>query len=208
MTRVKICGITNLKDARFAAAAGADELGFNFYRNSPRFIEPALAGTIIEDLSEKILKVGVFVNEPIAGIIETVSAAGIDAIQLHGDEGPEFVSDLRSETNLKIIKAVRVKPGFDHLCLSSYAADAILIDVFDPLNYGGTGKVVDWDAAAAIAKSIGHLYLAGGLNHENVCEAIRKVRPYAVDAASGLEREKGKKDPDKVAAFIRNAGNA
>lgn len=208
MTRTKICGITNFEDAKLSASAGADSIGFNFYVMSPRFIDPSAAGTIIEKLPAGISTVGVFVNESIDGILNAVCRAGIDTIQLHGDEEPEFVSELRGRTNLMIMKAVRLASDSDRSRLSSYAADALLVDVYDPQNYGGTGKVADWNAAAEIREKFGCVYLAGGLNPENVGEAIRKVRPYAVDAASGLESSKGKKDPEKVAAFIRNAKNA
>ena len=208
MTYVKICGITNLEDALLSASAGADALGFNFYRQSPRYIDPVDAGAIIERLSEKVAKVGVFVNESIDGILETVSTGGIDAIQLHGDEGPEFVSELRGRTKAMIIKAVRAPSTSDLLQLDGLNVDAVLVDVYDQEMYGGTGKIADWDAAAELRGLFERLYLAGGLGPDNVAAAIRRVRPYAVDAASGLESEKGKKDPDKVVAFIRNARNA
>ena len=208
MTYVKICGITNLEDALLSDSSGADALGFNFYRQSPRFIEPFTAAAIIEQLSEKVVKVGVFVNESIEGILDTASACRIDAIQLHGNEGPEFVSELRGRTKAMIIKAVRIASASDLLQFNGLNSDAVLVDVYDPHMYGGTGKIADWDAAAELRQLVERLYLAGGLGPDNVADAIRKVRPYAVDAASGLESEKGKKDPDKVVAFITNARNA
>jgi len=208
MTLVKVCGITNLEDAIMSADAGADALGFNFYRPSPRYLEPAVCGSIVAKLPRAISKVGVFVNATVDEILQTQAAAGIETIQLHGDEGADFVSDLKNRTNSIIIKVVRMSPGSYFPGQLYKDADAFLLDVFDPNLFGGVGKTADWDIAAEVRRSVRRLYLAGGLDPNNVGAAVEKVRPYAVDAASGLESEKGKKDPEKVIAFVRNAKNA
>lgn len=200
---VKICGITSLEDARAALDAGADALGFNFYEKSPRFIEAGEAGEIISVVRNGAEFVGVFVNEPVERVLELSTISGIDAIQLHGDESAEYVSDLRRRTKLKIVKAVRVgsaadpKPDFD--------ADAVLLDVHSPSVYGGSGQTFDWTLAARLRPGIRLLYLAGGLDPENVQDAIRIAKPDYVDAASRLEIYPGKKDASLVRDFIRSA---
>src|SRR5690349_14390789 len=138
MTLVKICGISNLEDAHAAVNAGADELGFNFYPKSPRYMEPAKTRDIIDQLSEEIYKVGVFVNERTEKILEIVDIAGLDAIQLHGDEDPSFVTDLQQATEKEIIKAFRVTPDFDAEKVIEFDAHAILLDSFSKNEYGGS----------------------------------------------------------------------
>jgi phosphoribosylanthranilate isomerase len=208
MTKVKICGITNLEDALLSAGFGVDALGFNFYEKSPRYISPEKARGITDRLPEGVLKVGVFANEQLDKIIETAEIARLDAIQLHGDESTEFISRMRDRTNVKIIKALRVTPEFEPEESVGYDADAILLDAFSPDELGGTGDTFDWKIAARVSAMIPRLYLAGGLKPENVYTAIEAVRPYAVDACSGLEAGKGKKDPGKVEMFIQNIRNA
>lgn len=207
-TRVKICGMVNLEDALFAIEAGADELGFNFYKKSSRYISPQNAKAIIDELPSSVFKIGVFVNEPIKSILKTLKIARLDAIQLHGDESYEYVTDLHSRTNIEIIKAVRVKPGFDWRNAMDFDAHAILFDSFSRDEYGGSGNRFDWKIAKDAVVMIPYLYLAGGLLVDNVAEAIRTVRPYAVDVASGVESSPGKKDTGKVAAFIKAAKEA
>ena len=207
-TRVKICGITNLEDARYAVESGADELGFNFYKKSPRYISPQNAKAIIEKLPPSVFKVGVYVNESIKNILRTSKIAGLDAIQLHGDESYEYVTDLHSRTKIEIIKAVRVDPDFDWRNAMDFDAHAILFDGFSNDEYGGSGNRFDWKIAEDAVVMIPYLYLAGGLSADNAAEAIRTVRPYAVDVASGVESSPGKKDPEKVAAFIKAAKEA
>ncbi|MGQ0540831.1 MAG: phosphoribosylanthranilate isomerase [Blastocatellia bacterium] len=206
MTKVKICGITNLEDALAAVEFGADMLGFNFYLKSPRYIAPHAARWVTEQLPQGILKVGVFVNGSIEYIQKTAVESHLDAVQLHGDETPEFANELRAETDFAIIKVFRVLNEFSIVDLEKFKVDAILLDSFSQ-EFGGTGETFDWD----IAKSINgkyQMYLAGGLNPENIDAAVRSVRPYAVDVASGVESMPGKKDPKKVEAFIKNARNA
>jgi phosphoribosylanthranilate isomerase len=208
MTDVKICGITNAGDAMFAARCGADALGYNFYARSPRFIARTAARSIIERLPANILNVGVFVNEPLRSIVETALAARIGAIQLHGDETPDFARKVGEATGLKVIKAFRVTPGFRPERAFDYDVDAVLLDAFDPRVHGGTGETFDWSIAVPIAATFEKTYLAGGLNPENVASAVRIVRPFGVDACSGLESAKGVKDAALVESFLRNAKNA
>ncbi len=208
LSKVKICGITNLDDALLALELGADELGFNFYTESQRYISPKATRKIIDVLPPNVFKVGVFVNEPIESILKTAELAVLDAIQLHGDESYEYVRDLHSRTSVEIIKAIRIKPDFDWSEAMDFDAHAILFDSFSKDEYGGSGKRFDWKIAADAIMMIPYLYLAGGLTAENVAEAIRVVKPYAVDVASGVELSPGKKDPIKVAAFIKAAKEA
>ncbi len=207
MTKVKICGITNLEDALLSAKLGADMLGFNFYSKSPRYIESDKAGEIVNHLSEDILKVGVFVNDSIETLIEISDDVGLDVIQLHGDETPEFVIELKAKTGLEIIKAFRASPEFKPDSVFAYQADAILLDAYSPNEHGGTGETFNWEIARNLQSKL-PMFLAGGLTPENVKKAINTVRPYAVDVASSVESGKRKKDRGKLEAFIRNAKNA
>lgn len=202
MTKVKICGITNLEDALLSAKFGADALGFNFYKKSPRYTSPEFAREIIENLSPEILKVGVFVNESLDKIIEISETAKLDALQLHGEEMPEFVVELKQKTNLEIIKAFRVSPEFKPENVLKYKTDAILLDAYNPKERGGTGETFDWEIAKKVQEIFPEMYLAGGLSPENIANAIVKVRPFAVDSCSLLECEKGIKDSNKVKEFI------
>ncbi len=202
MVRVKICGITNLEDALMAAEAGADALGFNFYPKSPRYIEPARAREIIEHLPPLVVPVGVFVNEhDLETLGRLVAEVKLAAVQLHGDESPEFCRQVASRW--RTIKAVRVGPDFDPAELDRYRrAHAILLDAERPGAYGGTGERFDWDVAQRARSRVSFLILAGGLSPENVAQAIERVRPDAVDVCTGVEAFPGKKDPEKVRAFI------
>ena len=202
MTKVKICGITNLEDALLSAKFGADALGFNFYPKSPRYISPEKACEIIEKLPKKVLKVGVFVNENLKKISEIATIAKLDAIQLHGEETPEFVRDLKAKTNLEIIKAFRVSPEFKPEDVSQYEVDAILLDAYNPKEHGGTGETFDWEIAKKVQEIFPKMYLAGGLSHENVRSAIWDIKPFAVDVCSGVEEARGMKDKVKVINFL------
>jgi phosphoribosylanthranilate isomerase len=203
MVFVKICGITNLEDALLATRAGADALGFNFYLRSPRFITPGAAHSIIAELPAGVLTVGVFVNEDGPEEVERMAtAAGVSAVQLHGDESPDFCRALKSRF---VIKALRVVEGFAPERVLEYSADAILLDAFAPGAHGGTGRVFDWTLARRTRDLIPKLFLAGGLCVENVSAAIAATRPYAVDACSGLESAPGRKDALRLRAFIKAA---
>jgi phosphoribosylanthranilate isomerase len=203
MVRVKICGITNLDDALASIDAGAHALGFNFYPASPRYIAPSAARAIIEQLSPSVLCVGVFVNLPEAKDVQRqASEAGVQAVQLHGDESPLYCRELK---DLFVIKALRVKNDFKPEQAAVYEADAVLLDGFTPRAFGGAGQRFDWSVAASTRQLVAKLFLAGGLNANNVAAAIESVQPYAVDACSGLESIPGRKDMAKVRAFINAA---
>lgn len=207
--RVKICGITSIEDALDAIRSGADQLGFNFYEKSPRFIDPSLAKSIIEKLEGRVLTIGVFVNDSVDRILEIAKSTSLDAIQLHGDEDPLFVRALHNKTKLKIIKAVSKESELKIGNLLDYSSHAILIDGWSAGSYGGSGKRSNWNIAKDICEFMPtYIYLAGGLTPENVAEAVKTVKPYAVDVASGVESSPGKKDHAKVAAFIKAAKEA
>lgn len=208
MTNVKICGITNLADALAAARLGADALGFNFYPKSPRYISPAMAREIASNLRGGMKIVGVFVNADHSAVAKICEQAQLDAIQLHGDETPDLVETIRRHTDAEVIKAFRVSSAFRPQTILDYQADAVLLDALSSEAFGGTGRCIDWDIARSVRDLTAKLYLAGGLTPDNVVRAIRAVRPYAVDVASGVESEKGRKDPAKLAAFIRKAKRA
>ena len=206
-TKVKICGITNLSDALSSAELGADMLGFNFYERSPRYVTQETARKIVGRLDGGISKVGVFVNESIGNIVRTAEAVGLDALQLHGDETVEFVKELKSATTLLIIKAFRISNDISLRTLNRFPVDAVLIDTYSPDEFGGTGESFDWGLIKNASREL-RIYLAGGLGPDNVSAAIKATHPYAVDACSRLEIEKGKKDAAKVKAFIREAREA
>ncbi|PYS92902.1 MAG: phosphoribosylanthranilate isomerase [Acidobacteria bacterium] len=200
MVQVKICGITNLADALAAVEAGADALGFNFYRRSPRFITTAAAHEIIARLPSSVLTVGVFVNEgEPAQVARMAAAAGVAAVQLHGEESPDYCAALSAQ---RVIKALRVGDSFTPEQAASYRTHAILLDAYSPRAHGGTGRSFDWSLARRTRDLVTHLFLAGGLTTENVGAAIAAVRPFAVDVCSGVEAAPGKKDVAKLRAFV------
>ncbi len=199
--RVKICGITNLDDALAAVDSGADALGFVFFPGSPRYISYDLAASIIAQLPPFITTVGVFVNE-LRGNIESASAlTGISAIQLHGDEPPSLCA-----LSKPVIKAFRVKSldSLDPLIDYQGKASAFLLDAYTPDVLGGSGTTFNWEIAS-YAKQFGRIILAGGLNPDNIAEAVRRVAPYGVDVSSGVESGKGKKDHMRMKTFIEHA---
>jgi len=201
MVMVKICGITNAADARRAVEAGADFLGFNFYPKSPRYIEPAKARQIARRLPARVYVVGVFVNESEKTMLAIARTVGLDFLQLHGDESPELVSRLKRA--LPVIKAIRVRNSFRPAKLTRFRrADALLLDGFDRRRRGGTGKTFAWEIARRVNR-YGRIFLAGGLKPENVADAIRAAKPYAIDVCSGVEAKPGKKDPARLRALMR-----
>ena len=199
MVRVKICGITNLEDAIAAVIAGCDALGFVFYKKSPRYITPEKAKKIILLIPEDIRKVGVFVQAPEKNIKEISRKCKLDLLQFHGDESPEFCSKFKG---YKIIKAFRVKDKLELEMVSGYKTSAYLFDAFTKKKFGGTGKAFDWRLLIETKKLKRPVFLSGGLNTQNVKEAIKIVRPQWVDVSSSVEIRPGKKDYKKVKEFI------
>ena len=198
MTQVKICGITNKEDALVAAHCGATALGFIFYPPSPRYIKPEDARKIISTLPDNLVKVGVFVNEKASEIKKVVNHCVLDIIQLQGDESPVFC---REFTAYRIIKAIELKNEDDVNNALNYDVVALLVDSRYASLYGGTGKKANWELAERL-KHKKPLILAGGLNEENIAQAIREVAPHALDICSGVESMPGKKDHAKLARIF------
>ena len=199
MTRVKICGITEFEDARDAVLLGADAIGLNFYPNSPRYCDPALAARIIESLPPFVTIVGVFVNHPDPQNLEDFAASiGLHVVQLHGNETPDYCSMIQ---RVKVIKAFRVDSNFRVDTLRGYGSGTFLLDTCSPDQYGGTGKSFSWDLVFG-ANAFGSIIIAGGLNPENVAQAVSTLHPFGVDVASGVESDPGKKDYEKMRRFI------
>jgi len=210
MTKVKICGITNIEDAMSAFDSGADQIGLNFYSKSVRNISLENAQQLVDSLPERLETVGVFVNETIETVLATAAQVGLDGIQLHGDEDPNYVHVLAKQTDRFIIKAFRVLPSFKVKDALDWKVTHQLFDTYSPSDRGGTGETFDWKVIAADMHECFPVsaYLAGGLTPDNLAEAVGIVRPYAVDVASGVESSPGKKDHRKVASFIKAAKEA
>jgi len=203
MTKIKICGITNLNDALASVNLGADALGFIFVPNTSRYIEPQKAAEIIAQLPPFVTTVGVFADDSVEHIKKIADQCRLDALQLHGQESPDFCLNL----NRKVIKAFRIKNEKNLTVLPQYTVSAYLLDTYIKGAIGGTGAIFDWKLALE-AKKYGLVILAGGLNPENVAGAIQQVHPYGVDVSSGVEAEAGKKDHSKLKNFIQTARNA
>jgi phosphoribosylanthranilate isomerase len=199
--KVKICGITNLPDARAAQEAGADAIGFVFYEGSPRCISIESAADISRDLPPFIVRVGVFVNAVEDLVVQAVRQCGLNLAQFHGEETPEYCLQF----GVMSMKAFRIRDASSLEALADYPTDAWLLDAYAPGSLGGTGERFNWDLAVEAQKQGRPIFLAGGLTPENVAEAVRQVRPYGVDVSSGVEQELGKKDHAKVRAFIQAA---
>lgn len=201
--RIKICGITNTDDALAAVDAGADALGFVFYQESARRIAAAEAAKITWVLPPFVARVGVFVN-PTEELVKSAIDAGLDTLQFHGEEGPDFCQKFR----LKTIKAFRIRDQKTLRDMPSYTTDAWLLDSYVSGKPGGTGETFNWDLVTE-AKRLGRpIILAGGLTVRNVAEAIQRVRPYGVDVSSGVEANPGKKDFALLREFISAARDA
>ena len=200
MVRVKICGITNLEDAWLAVDAGADALGFIFVEGTPRYITPGDTAAIIRRLPPFVTPVGVFWDHPGGHVKAVAEAAGLRALQFHGDEPPEAVADYR----LPAIKTVKVGSAADLAILDSYQVAAFLLDSPARWSEGETRQPIQWELARE-ARSKGRIILGAGLTPDNVAAAIEIARPYAVDVNSGVEARPGKKDPGKVRRFITRA---
>jgi len=201
--KIKICGITNQVDAERAVHEGADALGFVFYSQSPRYIEPAVAKQIIRSLPPFVLPVGVFVNQDLDSVRNLFDDCGLALAQLHGDESPEFCESLKRP----VLRALRLRGRRSFLALAEFkgrmGVRGFVIDAFSDTVYGGTGHTTDWSLAGEVAKAV-PILLAGGLTPENVQEAIRQVQPYGVDVSSGVEQSPGRKDSVKMHAFIQS----
>jgi phosphoribosylanthranilate isomerase len=193
-TRIKHCGITSLEDAELCVDAGAWALGMILWRDSPRACAIEEAGRITRAMRRRLELAGVFVNERLGRVVELADVLGLTIVQLHGDEGPAYCSEVARRTGAKVIKAVRVRTRGDVASLEPFHTDFHLLD-------GGGGEAFAWDLVRARHPDAPPLILAGGLTAANVGQAIRAVRPFAVDVASGTEREPGVKDPEKVRAF-------
>lgn len=202
--KVKICGIRTLEEAETATAAGADALGFNFWPRSVRYVEPSVVQEFIRKLSPLVSTVGVFVNEDASRIVDIASNLGLHAVQLHGDEAPDFCERL---TNIKTIKALRVGQDFDLSVINRFRVNMVLLDSNVDGSYGGTGQRFDWRIALE-AKQLAPIILAGGLTLENVGEAIKQVQPDAIDVCSGVEAEPGRKDFNKIQKFMNIVAQA
>lgn len=196
---MKVCGITNVADARVAAEAGADAVGFIF-AESPREVSVEDVRGISIALPKNVLKVGVFVNEPPEEVLRKAAEAGLDMIQLHGDETPEMVAAVRAG-GFPVMKAVRVRNAEALAGVEAFEADLLLLDAYSEGARGGTGKTFDWGVAKTL-KGRGNIVVSGGLAPENVREAIEFFEPYGVDASSSLEDAPGKKNEDAVRRFI------
>ncbi len=205
---VKICGITSEGDAALAVDAGADAIGFVFWPRSARKVSPERAAAIARELPDAVLRVGVFVDAPAEEMTRVADAVGLDLLQLHGEEPPAALAGLPRP----VLKAIRVGPGFSRDEALRYVANAagILVDtrLAGEERRGGTGAAFDWSLVKGLAERVPFLVLAGGLGPSNVAEAIRAVRPHAVDVSSGVEAGPGRKDPEKVRAFVDAARSA
>ncbi len=200
---VKICGITDVADAVAAAKAGADALGFMFFEESKRHVTLAIAAESIRELPPHIAKVGVFVNPTADFVRAAIETSGLDTLQFHGEETPEFCAQF----GLKTIKAFRIKDRASLAACANYRTDAWLLDSHVEEALGGTGVAFDWEVAVEAVKLHPKVILAGGLKVETVAEAVRRVRPHGVDVSSGVESAPGKKDHAKIRAFIAAARN-
>jgi phosphoribosylanthranilate isomerase len=208
MTRVKICGVTNAEDARAACEAGVDAIGLNFYPRSPRALSVNKAAELRAQIPSGVQVFGVFVNAEVAEVMEIFRNVRLHALQLHGDESPITVAQLARLA--PVFKALRVGPDFSAVTLESYpGVSGFLFDTADagPGQYGGTGRLADWEVAQQVARSH-RVILAGGLNADNVAAAILQVRPYGVDVASGVEASPGAKDHAQLREFVREARRA
>ena len=197
-TKVTICGITNLADAQAAVAAGADAIGFIFAPTSPRYVPLDQAAAIARALPPHVLRVGVFVDPEEETVMEAIAACGLNLLQFHGGETPEFCHQF----GVMSMKALRVRDAASLEALAEYHTDAFLLDAYSAKGLGGTGETFNWNLATEAKKFGRPIFLAGGLTPENVAQAVQQVRPFGVDVSSGVERVPGQKDHDKIRAFI------
>ncbi len=199
--KIKVCGITNIEDALFCEACGADALGYVFYPKSKRYISPEKAEEISKALSPLTMKVGVFVNASAEEVYRTFETARLNLVQLHGDESPEFVNGL----TVPAIKVFRVDKNFNYQTLNLYNAKYFILDTYAISEYGGTGIPFDW--AKIPPETQNHVIIAGGVSEKNIEQIIKEVQPYGIDVSSSLESSPGKKDKTKVEIFFKTIRN-
>jgi phosphoribosylanthranilate isomerase len=197
---VKICGITRVQDAELAADLGANALGFVFWDNSPRRITAETVKAVTANVPASVLKVGVFVDQPVADVARIMDEAGLDVAQLHGHESPEYCRQLRADSRT-VFKAIGIADNGTAVIDDFDPEVVLLVDAHDPVRLGGTGRTVNWDSAREIAAKRSTI-LAGGLNAANIKLAIRSVRPYGIDVSSGVESAPGVKDPNRLRTFF------
>ncbi|HUD45889.1 MAG TPA: phosphoribosylanthranilate isomerase [Candidatus Baltobacteraceae bacterium] len=202
--KVKICGVTSVSDAQAAVQAGADAVGLMLYSGSPRHITLETAQEIAGSLPPSVIRVGVFVDPNPADVFAAIRLCGLNLLQFHGAETPQFCQQFGVMT----MKAFRMKNAESLAALASFTSDAFLLDSHVPDKPGGTGQTFNWDLAVAAKKFGRPIFLAGGLTPENVADAIRAAQPFAVDVSSGVEISPGRKDPEKIRAFIAAARGA
>ncbi len=200
MAKIKVCGMTNIEDARACANLSVDFIGFVF-AESPRRITKESARKIIDELPKAVKKVGVFVNEDLTTVEDIANFCGLDVLQFHGDEKPDYCLHFMGES--EVFKAFRLRDKTDLIPIPSYRVNAYLLDTFVEGVYGGTGESFDWELAIEVKKFGCPIVLSGGLDAKNVGEAIRKVQPEMVDVSSGVESMPGKKDPEKLREFVQ-----
>lgn len=208
MVKVKICGVTNYDDALLVANLGAEYIGFNFYKDSPRKVSVKMAKDVIAKMPPFVQSVGVFVDEELAEVVKTAKKCGLKLVQLHGQESPEYCWDAAAQTGCGIIKAFRIadEKSLEALPFYQDSVSYFLLDAYVAGEPGGTGEVFNWELAVKAKELVSKpVFLAGGLTPENIADAIEKVQPFAVDAASGVERLPKRKDYDKMKTFIRRA---
>ena len=205
--KIKFCGITTRGDAERALSVGAWAIGLNFWQRSARRCDPGTAAEIAAALKRRVEVVGVFVNPTLDQVTATAEAVGLTMIQFHGDEGPAFCAEAARRTGCKVIKAARVRSGADIQTLATFHVDYHLLDSYVPGERGGTGETFAWELARARRSRV-PLILSGGLTPENVADAIRAVRPFAVDVASGVESAPGRKDLAKMQAYATAVAEA
>ena len=201
MTKIKVCGMTNLDDATQAADLGAWAIGLIHHADSPRVVDPDTAEQIGAALKRRVEIAGVFVNAPMEDVVGAAEREGLTIIQLHGDEGPSFCIEAARRTGAKVMKAFRVRSAADIRAAEAFRTDFHLFDAHRLRAPGGTGESFEWELLADRRSKV-PMVLAGGLTPENVGGAIAAARPYAVDVVSGVEAEPGRKDPDRVERFI------
>jgi phosphoribosylanthranilate isomerase len=205
MTKVKVCGMTNLADAEHAAGHGAWAIGLIHHPDSPRYVSPDVAEEIGVALKRRCEIAGVFVNSTLDEVIDAAERENLTLLQFHGEEGPAFCVEARRRTGAKVIKAMRINSAADVQAAETFRTDFHLFDAYWHGIHGGTGKSFDWDLVTKRRSKV-PMILAGGLTPENVADAIELVKPYAVDVVSGVEIEPGRKDHAKVEAFLTAAG--